>query len=52
MSAPGEPLYTAAVDPEFEGLVDEPEEAPNRVVSPVRQRGDEVENKKAAWLFS
>lgn len=47
----GDPLYTSQVDPEFEGLIEDPEESPNRAVSPVRHRGDAVENAKAAWLF-
>ena len=48
----GESLYSAAVDPAFESLVDEPDDSGPRVaVSPVRHRGDAVENAKAAKLF-
>ena len=47
-----EPLYSAAVDPEFEALVDDPTDAAERVsVSPVRHRGNTAENAKAAQLF-
>ncbi|WP_156250976.1 hypothetical protein [Pseudactinotalea terrae] len=47
-----EPLYSAAVDPAFESVVDEPDDSgPRMAVSPVRHRGDAVENAKAARLF-